>query len=556
MPTTVTFTDEAAVDASGHLQVDLAASSVNVTVVGTGTLVVQEDGAALTALELIDDTVYVDDTAVHATGTSKGLGIMAAATPTDGSVDANDIRMLAMSVDRRLHCDADITASVALDVSAATVTVDTELAAAAALSDTYLFTAMVVPLASQLAFGFDVRLGQAAPSRGGFNMADPFESLFSGTAREGTFRNSILGFPTVEERAGGALGAFRTSVIEKLQGGLNMSAAISQTLADPTHQQVLSLPDFPKNAQEFIKLLTPPTEEHGTIAPSASTFNKATGELGAQAPGKPPEPTAAQKIVDAILASSNPEERALLTQSLLGTDGRLSVTDYLRLAAGGITTDPELLPKAITKPATQEEAEIALTLGTAKGPRAPNENDLLLAIMGVEVPGSPLNDLPREGLRGAALIKEQLRRAESKPGPLDAILAASPEAKAAGLLPEEKGGLSDLFEKMDKAEAAERGGQVIEPGKAEVPIFGTGPKVGGTGGQAPGPAVAGQQLTPEQLKSVEKMPVENFAELSRETIDQIIKAVTSGTIKLSDEQRTALLAASKATQGGAGGGAQ
>jgi hypothetical protein len=52
-------------------------------VTNTGTFVVQEDGAALTALQLIDDIVHIDDTATHATGTTKGAGIMAAATPTD-----------------------------------------------------------------------------------------------------------------------------------------------------------------------------------------------------------------------------------------------------------------------------------------------------------------------------------------------------------------------------------------------------------------------------------------------------------------------------------------
>jgi len=114
------------VDATtGDVQVDVT-NTVTVgshAVTNAGTFVVQEDGAALTALQLLDDIVYTDDTSTHATGTSKGAGIMAAATPTDGSVAANDIGMLAMSLDRRLHVDADITASVALDVSAATITV-------------------------------------------------------------------------------------------------------------------------------------------------------------------------------------------------------------------------------------------------------------------------------------------------------------------------------------------------------------------------------------------------------------------------------------------------
>ena len=111
-----TAANEAAVSAGGALSVDGP-------VTNAGTFVVQEDGAALTALQLIDDMIYTDDTDTHATGSSKGAGMMAAAVPTDTAVAANDIGMLAMSLDRRLHVDADITASVALDVSAATVTV-------------------------------------------------------------------------------------------------------------------------------------------------------------------------------------------------------------------------------------------------------------------------------------------------------------------------------------------------------------------------------------------------------------------------------------------------
>lgn len=72
-------------------------------VTNAGTFVVQENGAALTALQLIDDVVYTDDTSTHATGTSKGVGIMAAAAPTDASVNANDIGMVAMTTDRKLH---------------------------------------------------------------------------------------------------------------------------------------------------------------------------------------------------------------------------------------------------------------------------------------------------------------------------------------------------------------------------------------------------------------------------------------------------------------------
>ena len=53
-------------------------------------------------------TEYTDDTSTHATGSSAGTLFMAAATPTDGSVDANDIGSVAMSTDRRLHVDSQI----------------------------------------------------------------------------------------------------------------------------------------------------------------------------------------------------------------------------------------------------------------------------------------------------------------------------------------------------------------------------------------------------------------------------------------------------------------
>lgn len=72
-----------------------------VTVTGVSTLAEQQ--TQTTALQLIDDIVYVDDTATHATGTSKGALFMAAAVPTDTSVNANDIGAVAMTTDRKLH---------------------------------------------------------------------------------------------------------------------------------------------------------------------------------------------------------------------------------------------------------------------------------------------------------------------------------------------------------------------------------------------------------------------------------------------------------------------
>lgn len=77
-------------------------------VTNAGTFAVQVDGSALTSLQLIDDVVYTDDTSTHATGTSKGALLMAAATPTDTSVDANDIGAVAMTTDRQLNVRATV----------------------------------------------------------------------------------------------------------------------------------------------------------------------------------------------------------------------------------------------------------------------------------------------------------------------------------------------------------------------------------------------------------------------------------------------------------------
>ena len=68
------------VDASNHLQIDIAASSATITVAAhavtnAGTFVVQEDGAALTALQLIDDVVYSEDVASGAA--DPGLAVYA-----------------------------------------------------------------------------------------------------------------------------------------------------------------------------------------------------------------------------------------------------------------------------------------------------------------------------------------------------------------------------------------------------------------------------------------------------------------------------------------------
>lgn len=100
------------VDANGAIAIT-AASIPSHAVTNAGTFAVQVDGAALTSLQLIDDTVFTDDTSTHATGTTKGQGIMAVANPTDAAVDANDIGMVAMTLARALKNDITTIAGTA-----------------------------------------------------------------------------------------------------------------------------------------------------------------------------------------------------------------------------------------------------------------------------------------------------------------------------------------------------------------------------------------------------------------------------------------------------------
>ena len=78
-------------------------NSGSITVDNGGTFATQENGAALTSLQLIDDVVYTDDTSTHSTGSSKGMAMMGVATPTDTAVNANDFGIVGMTNNRELY---------------------------------------------------------------------------------------------------------------------------------------------------------------------------------------------------------------------------------------------------------------------------------------------------------------------------------------------------------------------------------------------------------------------------------------------------------------------
>lgn len=89
------------VDANGYLKVEIFDGGGSHTVDNAGTFAVQVDGSALTALQLIDDTVFTDD-APFTVASSKvnAIGLLADETSTD-SVDEGDIGIPRMTLDRK-----------------------------------------------------------------------------------------------------------------------------------------------------------------------------------------------------------------------------------------------------------------------------------------------------------------------------------------------------------------------------------------------------------------------------------------------------------------------
>lgn len=85
---------------TGALKVEIFDGGGSHTVDNNGTFVVQEDGAALTALQIIDNVVHVDD-AAFTLGTDSGVMMMGFAGTQ--SVNANDAAALACETDGALH---------------------------------------------------------------------------------------------------------------------------------------------------------------------------------------------------------------------------------------------------------------------------------------------------------------------------------------------------------------------------------------------------------------------------------------------------------------------
>lgn len=98
-------------DSGGSVQVDFENTTLAVT--NAGTFAVQEDGAALTALQLIDDTVYVDD-ADWTDDTSKHLLVGGLYQSSPQTITDGDVAPFNMTVNGALHTAVQNTVTVDL----------------------------------------------------------------------------------------------------------------------------------------------------------------------------------------------------------------------------------------------------------------------------------------------------------------------------------------------------------------------------------------------------------------------------------------------------------
>ena len=101
----------AAINGSSQMDVNIAASNATITVAAhavtnAGTFAVQVDGAALTSLQLIDDTVYAEDVAAQAA--DKGVAVLAVRRDADTSLVGTDNDYANLQVDANGYLKVEI----------------------------------------------------------------------------------------------------------------------------------------------------------------------------------------------------------------------------------------------------------------------------------------------------------------------------------------------------------------------------------------------------------------------------------------------------------------
>jgi hypothetical protein len=148
-------------DATNGLDVDVTRVQGSVTVANGGTFVTQENGSALTALQLIDDPVIADDATVTA-GTTKVMmagGMAVAHGSNPDAADAGDGGMLLMNRHRvQFTIGGHPNAKSATYITTASGTDDNVMAAISS-GTKYAVTRITITLDEATTVGVAVRLG-------------------------------------------------------------------------------------------------------------------------------------------------------------------------------------------------------------------------------------------------------------------------------------------------------------------------------------------------------------------------------------------------------------
>ena len=302
-----------------------------------------------------------------------------------------------------------------------------------------------------------------------------------------------------------ATAAFQREYLSRIERGIDPRTAGFQALNTPAGQNfIATAPDaVAKNVSELTKLFTPPERSLMNVPAGNRLADPGTGQVMLEAEFKPGEPTAAEKLTDAILEAErvgNTREAELLTQQLpRGPDGRLDVMDYLKVLGAGVAVPDANRPQGLEE-MNQKQAQIAITLGQTDNPRAPNMNAMILHALGQPQPG--LEGVDPKVSEAAVIIRSEMN---AKLDPVTAILRMADKDKPGG----EAVDLKALFRRANEAQE----GKPTKPGP--------GPQV---------PASVEATQVPGQDKPLEQM--------TREELRAIINDNKTGKIKLTPEDNT------------------
>ncbi len=279
------------------------------------------------------------------------------------------------------------------------------------------------------------------------------------------------------------IGKFRQDVLSAMRQGQSVDQAVMGVIQG--NPDVLSDPDFPKTAQEFVELIKP-DEASSVVVPAEARLSTPGGKVLLDVDRGDPEPPANVKIIDEIEKAELKGDKVRIKrlQSLLPRDAtnKITVMDALRLRIIGVEVDEDLSFKGVNK-VTPKEALAGLNAGNDD--RSATDNDLIQAAVAGDLPS-----------RQAIKVKTALKRQE-----LDAFMAimASQSPEFAKFITEKTPSVDEVFQEIDR-QKAQTEAPAKAPGGGEAkgattPPGLTAPAVGGTAGQAQGPTIDVQGIT-------------------------------------------------------------